>query len=159
MIRNSTIFLRLAVLAIGLAVLTLGVLLFPSLWQVPDEYPRYGFAVYVVMIIIYVTTIPYYLGLFKAWSILNMIDRGEAFATPTVKALQFVARCCAAISALYALSLPFFYLWADGDDAPGLVVIGMIFTFVPMVVAVSMAVLQRLLHDAITLKNENDLTV
>lgn len=159
MIRSSTIFLRLAIIGLGGFVLLLGGLLFSSLWQVPEEYPRYMYAVYVVMITIYLTTIPFFIGLYKAWRLLNLIDRGQAFTMPAVTTLRFVSRCAAAISLMYALSLPFFYLWADGDDAPGLVVIGMIFTGLPLVVAVSMALLQRLLQDAITIKNENDLTV
>lgn len=157
--RSSTVFLRLSVLAIGSAVLLLCTLLFPELWHVAAEYPDYTYAVYVVLATLYVTTIPYYLGLFKAWQILTLIDRGMAFTAGAVTALRTVARCAAAISILYAASLPFFYIWADNDDAPGLVVIGIVLTGVPMVAAVCMAVLSRLLHEAIAIKDENDLTV
>ncbi len=157
--RSSTIFLRLSVLAIGAAVLLLCTLLLPSLWQVADEYPDYTYAVYVVLATLYITTIPYYLGLFNAWRLLTLIDTGKAFTLRAVTTLRTVARCAAVISVLYAVSLPFFYIWADNDDAPGLVVIGIVLTGVPMVVAVCIAVLQRLLYEAIMIKNENDLTV
>ena len=48
---------------------------------------------------------------------------------------------------------------AELDDAPGVVIVGMISIFAPMVIAVFAAVLQRLLQEAITIKSENDLTV
>lgn len=156
---GSTIFLRLAVLAIGLGVLGLLVLLFPNLWFVHDEFPSYTYAIYVVLFTLYATAIPYFLGLVKAWYVLNLIDAKEAFSLPAVSALKFMSWCAAAISVMYAISLPFFYIWADGDDAPGLVVIGMVLTGVPLVISVCLAVLRRLLHEAISIKNENDLTV
>ena len=48
---------------------------------------------------------------------------------------------------------------ADIDDAPGLVIVGMIPIFASMVIAVFAAVLQRLLKEAIDIKEENDLIV
>ncbi len=55
--------------------------------------------------------------------------------------------------------MPLFYLVAERDDAPGIIIIGMIIIFASMVIAVFAAVLQRLLKDAIDIKSENDLTV
>jgi ABC-type nitrate/sulfonate/bicarbonate transport system permease component len=63
------------------------------------------------------------------------------------------------IGILFLAVLPLFYIWGDKDDAPGLVVLGMVFTFAPMVIAVFAAVLQKLLKHAIDIKSENDLTV
>ncbi|SFF04543.1 Protein of unknown function [Paenibacillus algorifonticola] len=70
---------------------------------------------------------------------------------------------------LYATALPFyfalyqamplFYLLAEKDDAPGIIVIGMVMIFASMVIAVFAAVLQKLLKEAIDIKSENDLTV
>ncbi|MGV2488281.1 UNVERIFIED_CONTAM: DUF2975 domain-containing protein, partial [Bacillus mycoides] len=52
-----------------------------------------------------------------------------------------------------------FYLVAERDDAPGIIILGMLLIFASMVIAVFAAVLQRLLKDAIDIKSENDLTV
>ena len=48
---------------------------------------------------------------------------------------------------------------AEVDDAPGLILVGMVLIFASMVIAVFAAVLQRLLQEAIDIKSENDLTV
>ena len=157
--RGSTLFLRLAIIGIGLAVFGIGVILLPSMWHVVDEYPRYAFAVYVVLTTVYLTTIPYFVGLWKAWKVLGLIDTGKAFTITAVNALAYISRCAAIIGGLYILSLPWFYIWADQDDAPGLMVIGLLFSTVPIVVSVCIAVLRRLLYEAIVIKDENDLTV
>jgi hypothetical protein len=63
------------------------------------------------------------------------------------------------ISGLYVVIMPFVFLVADLDDAPGLIIIGMVPIFASMVIAVFAAVLQKLLQNAIDIKSENDLTV
>lgn len=55
--------------------------------------------------------------------------------------------------------MPFVYIVAEKDDAPGLIIIGMVPLFASMVIAVFTAVLQKLLKTAIEIKAENDLTV
>lgn len=55
--------------------------------------------------------------------------------------------------------MPVFYLMAEIDDAPGIIVIGLVIIFASMVIAVFAAVLQKLLKEAIDIKSENDLTV
>lgn len=76
-----------------------------------------------------------------------------------MRALRNIKNCAIAISGLYALGMPLFYLVADKDDAPGIIAIGMIIIFASIVIAVFAAVLQKLLKEAIDIKSENDLTV
>ncbi len=55
--------------------------------------------------------------------------------------------------------MPLIYYAAEVDDAPGLILIGMVIICASFVVAVFAAVLQKLLENAIDIKSENDLTV
>jgi hypothetical protein len=55
--------------------------------------------------------------------------------------------------------MPFIFQLAEYDDAPGLVIIGMVPIFASIVIAVFAAVLVRLLKDAIEYKNDHDLTI
>ena len=57
------------------------------------------------------------------------------------------------------VGMPLIYYAAEVDDAPGLILIGMVIIFASFVVAVFAAVLQKLLKNAIDIKSENDLTV
>lgn len=77
----------------------------------------------------------------------------------SVQVLKKIKYCAIIISCLYVVGMPLFYLMAEKDDAPGIIVIGLIIIFASMVIAVFAAVLQRLLKEAIDIKSENDLTV
>jgi hypothetical protein len=47
----------------------------------------------------------------------------------------------------------------ESSDAPGVVIVGMMFVGGPVAVAIFASVLQKLLRNAIDMKNENELTV
>ncbi len=55
--------------------------------------------------------------------------------------------------------MPLFYIVAEIDDAPGVILVGMIFVFAPLTVTVFAAILKKLLKNAIDLKNDNELTI
>ncbi len=107
----------------------------------------------------YATAIPFFFALYQAFKLLSYIDKNKAFSELSVKALKNIKYCAITISILYAVGMPFFYLIAEEDDAPGLIVIGLVIIFASMVIAVFAAVLQKLLKEAIDIKSENDLTV
>lgn len=158
--RISTIFLRVALFVIGAVILAVCVLLLPLLWnEIETAFPDYSFAAYVVFSALYIATIPFYVGLYKAWQLLSYIDDGRAFSKRSVNALWAIALCAAIISGVFFVTLPFFYIWGDLDDAPGVIIIGMVLVGAPAVVSVFAALLQRLISDAVELKSENDLTV
>lgn len=157
---GSTIFLRMAVSAIGLGVLALCVYLLPIMWaEAYREWPQHGYAVRAVMVAMYVSTVPFYLGIYKGWRILDAIDAGKAFSAQVTAALRVISYAAASISLVYTLSLPFFYIWAQHVDAPGLMVIGMFLVGMPLIISVAVGILQRLLAEAVHMKSENELTV
>ena len=159
-VKGSTILLRVAAGIISLGILALCVFLLPQVWiHAYDEYPAYGHAVRAVIAALYISTIPFYIGIYRGWQILIAIDHGRAFTNRSVAALQTIAYCAGGISLIYILSLPFFYTWADNDDAPGLMVIGLFLVCMPLIVSVAVELLRRLLVEAVNIKSENDLTV
>ena len=158
--RGSTLFLRIAVTAIGLGVAALCIFLLPLMWTYAyEEYSHDGYAVRAVVAAMYLSAIPFYIGIYQGWQILTAIDGDRAFSMQPVKALRGIAYCAGGISCIYMLSLPFFYIWAQHVDAPGLMVIGMFLVGMPLIISVAVALLARLLREAVTIKSENDLTV
>ena len=107
----------------------------------------------------YVSVIPFFVALYQAFKLLSYIDKSQAFSDVSVTALKKIKFCALTISGLYVVVLPFVFLVAELDDAPGLVIVGMVPVFASMVIAVFAAVLQRLLQEAIAIKIENDFTV
>jgi hypothetical protein len=155
---SSTSFLKIAVILIGTPVLALCILGLFWLTKNPIN-PVYSHILYPILIVMYVSAIPFIVALYQALRLLNYIDKNEAFSELSVKALKNIKFSAITISALYVVMLPFVYLLAEKDDAPGLIIIAMIPIFASMVIALFAAVLQRLLQDAIDIKSENDLTV
>lgn len=155
---GTTLFLKVAVIFIGLPVLALCIFGLYKLAVNPVN-PHYAHILYPIIIDIYLSALPFFFALYQAFKLLNYIDMGNAFSELSVEALKKIKYCAAIISALYVLMLPFVYLLAKKDDAPGLIIIAMIPVFTSLVIAVFAAVLQMLLKEAIEIKSENDLTV
>ncbi|MCM3353255.1 hypothetical protein BJH90_04105 [Bacillus halotolerans] len=158
--RGSTLFLKIAVILIGIPVIALCIFLVPEIANFAAElYPDISYLKYLVYIDLYAAAIPFYFALYQAFTLLSYIDRNKAFSELSVRALKKIKYCAITISLLLVAGMPLFYLIAEMDDAPGIILIGLVLIFASMVIAVFAAVLQRLLQEAIDIKSENDLTV
>ncbi|WP_002147035.1 DUF2975 domain-containing protein [Bacillus cereus] len=158
--QGSTLFLKTAIILIGIPVLALCIFLVPNIGNYAAElYPDIAYIKYLVLINLYATVVPFYFALYQAFKLVSFIDKGNAFSKLSVRSLKKIKNCALTISILYVVGMPLFYLVAERDDAPGIIIFGMLLIFASMVIAVFAAVLQRLLKDAIDIKSENDLTV
>lgn len=145
--RSSTLFLKVAFIFIGIPVLALCLFLMPQIANEAHEAAERDSA------------LPFHFALYQSYNLLSYIDKNKAFSKLSESALKKIKNCAITIIGLYVVALPFVYIMAEIDDAPGLILVGMVMIFAPMVVAVFAAVLQRLLKEAIDIKSENDLIV
>ncbi len=156
----STVFLRIVIVIVGLAVLSLCVFAFPQIgegWtaEFPEE-PKSG---YWVMASLFAAAVPFFLALYFGLKLLSYIDLNKAFSEDSVRVLQRIVYCAVAMSIALMTYMPAAYHFAEIDDAPGVIIFAFAFACGPLVVAVFAAVLKKLLQNAIDFKNENDLTV
>lgn len=152
--RGTTYFLRAAVITIGLVVLALCIFVLPAGIQTTNVG---GYRP--ILFGLYVPAIPFFMALYQAMKLLSYIDTNKAFSDLSVKALQTIKYCAITISGLFAAGMPYIYLVADQDDAPGVIVIGLVIMGASAVIATFAGLLQKLLKNAIDIKSENDLTV
>lgn len=158
--QGSTLFLKIAVIVIGIPVFALCIFVVPNIASFAALlYPDIPYMKYLVSIDLYAAAIPFYFALYQAFKLLSYIDNNKAFSELSVRALKSIKYCAVIISIIYVLGMPLFYLIAELDDAPGIIVIGLVIIFAAMVTAVFAAVLQKLLQEAIAIKSENDFTV
>lgn len=148
--QGTTLFLKIAVIFIGVPVLALCIFWLPGL---------VNYLPFLIIISAYVSAISFFFALYQALKLLSFIDRNIAFSELSVGALKNIIFSAITISIIYAVITPFLYPIADADDAPGLVAFPMIIVFASIVIAVFAAVLKKLLKEAIDIKSENDLTV
>lgn len=161
--KSSTLLLKAAVILLGIPVLVLAIVLW---WQIGMVAMKeavkgaiLGYIILGVLTGMTLSMVPFYASLYQAFKILTYIDGNEAFSTLTVAALKKIKKYALIIFGLYVLISPLVFTVAQWDDAPGLVILGMIPAFAALVVSLFAAVLQRLLQEAIEMKFENELTV
>jgi hypothetical protein len=152
--QGSTLFLRGTVLAIGLIVLALCIFALPAGIR-SDNTGMYR----PILFGMYVPAIPFFVALYQALKLLSYIDTNKAFSDLSVKALTSIKYSAIIISALFTAGMPYIYVVADKDDAPGVIAIGLVIIFASIVIATFAAVLQKLLQNAIDIQSENELTV
>jgi hypothetical protein len=158
--KGSTLFLKLVVCVIGLLVLALCIFGLPSASRgIVAEFPGGLYSPIAILIGLYLTAMPFFIALVQTMRLLRFIDKDTAFSEASVKALRVIKYCAVTMGVLYAAGLPLFFHIADSDDAPGVMLVGMMIVAAPIVIAVFAAVLERLLKNAIAMKAETDLTV
>jgi len=155
----TTLFLKLAVIFIGIPVLALCIFLVPHMANFAAKlYPNIALMKYLIFLVMYGAAIPFYVALYQAFNLVRYIEENTAFSKLSVKALKNIKCCAITISGLYVLGLPLFHFIAKKVDPP-IGLMGLIIIFASLVIAVFAAILERLLQEAINIKSENDLTV
>jgi hypothetical protein len=151
---GSTLFLRVAIIAIAAAMLAICIFGLPAL-ICSDNTGYYR----PILIGLYVPAVPFFYALYQALRLLNFIDKNQAFSEMSVKAFSTIKYCAFLISLLFTAGMPYIYSAADRDDAPGVVALGLVIIFASLVIATFSAVLEKLVQNAVDIKHENDLTV
>lgn len=158
--KRETLFLKTVVFLLGLPVLALCIFIIPEIAAFLVELvPSLAYLQYPFMIGLYASAGIYFFALYQVFRLLGFIDQDLAFSDLTVHVLKNIKFCAAAIGGLFILFMPLIFMMGDLDDAPGLVLIGLIIIFACMVIAVFAAVLEKLLQNAIAIKQENDFTI
>lgn len=151
---GSTLFLKMAVWFMAVAVLAIC-----SLLIIPTVSANEAGYYTPILILMCISALPFFFALYQALKLLEYIDKNKAFSILSIKSLKAIKYCAIIIAGLYSASMPYVYYAAQRDDAPGVVVIGLIVVFGSLLVAGFAAVLQLLLKNAIKMKTENELTV
>lgn len=160
--KSSTIFLQVVIVAIGIGVLTF------MLWEphlegvnasatsLREIYFDDPFLAYV-----YISSIAFFTALYQAFKLLTYVRQNKVFSLASVKALRTIKYCSLITAGLIVAADAYLMIMArqTGEDAAGAVMLGIIATFISLVIATASAVFEKLLQNAVDIKSENDLTV
>ncbi len=152
--RGSSIILKCVIFFIGLFVLGLCIFALPA--GINSDNTGYYRN---ILLGLYVPAVPFFIALYQATKLLDLIDQNKAFSSLSIRCLRLIKNCALTISGLFLLGMPYIFTAADKDDAPGVVLIGLIIIGASFVIAAFAGVLQKLLQNAKDIKSENDLTV
>jgi hypothetical protein len=156
--RGSILFLKAVLVLIGIGALAL------MLWEPQIEgrnahatpfeiYFKDPFLAYA-----YIASIPFFAALYQAFKVLGYAEQNRVFSPAAVRAVRTIKYCAMAIIAFVAVGEVWIML-GESDDRAGGVFMGILITFPSLVIATAMAVLERVLQNAVDIKSENDLTV
>ena len=102
------------------------------------------------------------LGLFIVYALnklLTLIDRNEIFSDKTLVIMSRIQKLTLGIAVATIGLMPFFFTIAQLDDAPGLVLFGAGIVFIPCAIHVLVVVMKETLSKAVSIKQENELTI
>lgn len=151
---GSTMFLRIVIYIIGVAVLAVLAFGIPYMIISSDT----GLLL-PVLIGMYIPSVPFFIALYQGHKLLNFIDAEAPFSEQSVSAIWVIKYCAAIVSIFYAAMIPYVHYVSIQNDAPGVVILCGFFVFASLIVSVFAAVLQKLVQSALDIKTENDLTV
>ena len=157
--KSSTIFLQVVIVLIGIGALAFllwephieGRNVHATLFQI---YFNDSFLVYA-----YIASISFFVALYQAFKLLGYIGQNKVFSLNSVRALRTIKYCAIAIVGFIVPAEAYLFIARPGDDIAGGVFMGVLISFISIVVATAAAVFERLLQSAVDVKSENDLTV
>lgn len=158
--KGSTLFLRLALIGLGALVAFLSGMLMWSIyvnWN--PEFPNMTYLRWPVLMALLAATSAFFVASTQAWKLLNNVDKAKPFSKSSITALRNIKYSAFVVGLSLLAEMPLVYWAAQEDDAPGLMLFGLVFAGVPIVVGVFAGVLQQLIQKAVDLKSEVDLTV
>lgn len=145
--RMQILFLQLVAGIVGCAAITLNIFMLVVTyngWE--GEYPAMVALRFPVIAIVGASLVPFLIALYQIVRLLGFVSGEKVFSERSIAALEVIKKCALVFSALYILFLPIAYQIAQAEDAPGIMIIGLILAGAPMVFATFASVLQRVIR-------------
>ncbi len=156
--RGSTLFLKVVLILIGVVTLV-GLIWFPQTEGRATNLDLISIYKDPLIIYMYIASIPFFVGLFQAFKLLNLIDANKAFTQDAVNTLKIMKFAALSLIGFIALALLYIRFFVHGDDPAGPTGLGIMISFASIVIATAATIFQRLLQNAVDMKAESDLTV
>jgi hypothetical protein len=161
---HTTFFARIVVLLVTLAAFSICFVLLPELAR--EEMvgkPKSADITLPFLTTAYVLATPFFIALFHSFKLLQLIDKKRAFSEEAIRVLRNIKICAIVFGVLIFITFigggMLLRHLNPAEDAPPFFMFGFVLTFISIIFAVFVAVLQKLLRDAVALKSENDLIV
>jgi len=157
--RISIIFLQAVIVLIGIVALVI-LIRFPltegrainlDLFSIySDPFILYGYA----------ASIAFFVALYKAFKLLGYIRQNRLFSLNSIRTLRGIKYCAIILSILIVMAGIYIKIFHNKEDDPaGFLAMCIVTTFISIVVATAVAVLEKILQNAVDMKSENDLTI
>ena len=152
-INIPTLILRAVALLFAAAGVMLCIFALPELGAViPTFRPKYAFWQYPVLVGLYSAAVCFFYALVHFWLMLSGIDRE---GLPPQKSMKAVKVSSVIFSILYfVVAMPAIFVFAEADDAPGVILLGTAVGMLPIGAAATIAILERIVKAAMPRRGE-----
>ena len=157
--RSSTILLQVVVVLIGIGALAF------MLWEPHIEGRNVHVTLFQIyfndpfLVWAYTASISFFVALYQAFKLLGYIGQNKVFSLNSVRALRTIKYCAISLVGFIVPAEAYLFIVRPGDDIAGGVFMGILISFISIVVATAATVFEKVLQSAVELKSENDLTV
>ncbi|MBO9128335.1 DUF2975 domain-containing protein [Bacillus sp. 165] len=156
--RDSTIFLKVIIFLIGIAVLAVCIYLLPEAAR-RDAIERPGdYSLYPLLVGAYGICITCYVALYQVFKLLTYIEKNNAFSDLSLQSLKVIKKC--AFTVIFFILLAIVYLRVrvqfTGDDAAGPISLGLMGILATSVVAAFVNVLQKPIRNVLDSQPKNN---
>nr|WKN39170.1 DUF2975 domain-containing protein [Tunicatimonas sp. TK19036] len=108
----------------------------------------------------YASSIVFFVALYKAFKLLGYIGQNRLFSLNSVRTLRSIKNCAIILCILIAMAGLYIRIFHHEDDDPaGFLAMCIVVIFISVAVATAVAVLEKILQNAVDMKTENDLTI
>jgi hypothetical protein len=156
--QGSTVFLKLVILLIAIGAVV-GMLWFPQLEGRAANLDLVGIYTDPFIIYMYIASIPFFVAVYQAFTLLGLVDKNKIFSQASVRAIRNLKYCVLAIVGFLVMAIFYIRVMVQGEDSAGPTMMGLVGIFASVVIATAAGVFQKLMQNAVDMKSENDLTV
>ena len=144
--RSSTVFFQAVVALIGIGALAFmlwephieGRNVHATLFQIYFNDPFLAWA--------YTASISFFVALYQAFKLLGYIGQNKVFSPDSVKAIRTIKYCARIIVGFIVVAEAYLFIIRPGDDIAGGVFMGILISFISIVVATAAAVFEKTLQ-------------
>jgi len=156
--RGSIIFLKAAVIFMGLAVLMLCLLWLPKTANnAAETNPELAYLRLPVLLGLYATTIPFFLALYHSIRLLSLFEHETAFSREAIIPMKKIRDSALVIAALYVGGM--FFLGVQNALHPGIALLGLMIAIISVLIGLFAVILKALFAKGLTIQSENELVI
>jgi hypothetical protein len=141
---GSTLFLKIVVLLVALVVLV-GMVFLPQNEGRATNLDLMSIYADPLVIYMYIASIPFFIGLYQAFRLLNLIDANKAFSKEAFVTLKRMKYASLALIGFIAGALVYIRFFVQGEDPAGPTMLGILMAIVFAVVVAMVTVFQKVL--------------
>lgn len=147
--RISIVFLQVVIVLIGMGTLYL-MIRFPLTEGRATNLDLFSIYLDPFILYGYASSIAFFVALYKAFKLLGYIKQNKLFSATAVRTLRSIKHCAITLSILIAMAGLYISIFHNKEDDPaGFLAMCIVTTFISVVVATVVAVLEKKLQNAI----------